>query len=167
MGNIVEELRLGLGKSDIVEIELHLSDSGITKNIDEDILCEPTAGGGCTYDMGDDTYCIQKGEDAALAEIGAVRENTLRDAAERFLDTEVELTGAEVKAVILAAIEPAPVVSVREATLIDATDYIRNRLERIASASWHGDGRDLKRSIQGIFVEYDEALRAIAEGEKT
>ena len=45
-------------------------------------------------------------------------------------------------------------------TLIDATDYLKNRLEYIASASWHGDGRDLKRSIAGIFLEYDEAIKA-------
>lgn len=49
---------------------------------------------------------------------------------------------------------PAPV----EAGLIEAAQWARNRLEIIADESWRGDGRDLKRSIIGVFADFDEAL---------
>ena len=31
-------------------------------------------------------------------------------------------------------------------------------MELIADESWHGDGRDLKRSIVGVFADFDAAL---------
>ena len=36
--------------------------------------------------------------------------------------------------------------------------WARNRLDLIADEAWHGDGRDLKRSIIGVFADFDEAL---------
>ena len=44
--------------------------------------------------------------------------------------------------------------------LIETAQWARNRLERIADDCWHGDGRDLKRSIIGIFADFDAALMA-------
>ena len=51
---------------------------------------------------------------------------------------------------------PAPSPDVQE--LIEAAQWARNRLELIADESWHGDGRDLKRSIVGVFADFDAAL---------
>ena len=42
--------------------------------------------------------------------------------------------------------------------LVETAQWARNRLEIIADESWHGDGRDLKRSIIGIFADFDKAL---------
>ena len=50
--------------------------------------------------------------------------------------------------------------------LVLATDYLRNRLEMIASEAWNIDGRDLKRNLQGMFAEYDDAKVAIAAKDK-
>jgi hypothetical protein len=36
--------------------------------------------------------------------------------------------------------------------------WARNTLELMADEAWHGDGRDLKRSLVGMFKEFDEAL---------
>jgi hypothetical protein len=44
--------------------------------------------------------------------------------------------------------------------LVEAAQWARNRLELIADQSWHGDGRDLKRSIIGVFADFDKALLA-------
>lgn len=44
--------------------------------------------------------------------------------------------------------------------LVETAQWARNRLEIIADKSWHGDGRDLKRSIIGIFADFDAALAA-------
>ena len=43
--------------------------------------------------------------------------------------------------------------------LVDASQWARNRLEKIADDSWHGDGRDLKRSLVGVFADFDDALK--------
>lgn len=45
--------------------------------------------------------------------------------------------------------------------LIEATVWAKNRLEMIADESWHGDARDFKRSLVGIFTEFDAALSNI------
>jgi len=45
--------------------------------------------------------------------------------------------------------------------LVDGIHAIRMRLELIADEAWHGDGRDLKRSIVGVFADYDAALAVI------
>ena len=50
------------------------------------------------------------------------------------------------------------VPEVRE--LVEAAQWARNRLEIIADESWRGDGRDLKRSIIGVFADFDAALLA-------
>ena len=50
------------------------------------------------------------------------------------------------------------------AALIEGIEMARRRLETIASDAWHGDARDFKRAIVGVFSEFDAALRAIAEG---
>ena len=42
--------------------------------------------------------------------------------------------------------------------LVETAQWARNRLEIIADESWHGDGRDLKRLIIGIFADFDKAL---------
>ena len=39
--------------------------------------------------------------------------------------------------------------------------WVRNSLERIADGSWwQFDGRDFKRSLIGVFADFDEALAA-------
>jgi len=43
-------------------------------------------------------------------------------------------------------------------TLVETAQWARNRLDIIADESWYGDGRDLKRSIIGIFADFDKAL---------
>jgi hypothetical protein len=48
----------------------------------------------------------------------------------------------------------------RVTALMEAAQWARNRLELIADESWHGDGRDLKRSIIGVFADFDAALLA-------
>jgi hypothetical protein len=45
--------------------------------------------------------------------------------------------------------------------LVETAQWARNRLETIADESWYGDGRDLKRSIIGVFADFDEALAAL------
>ena len=60
-----------------------------------------------------------------------------------------------------AALTPAPQPSETVAEVIEATNIARNRLEMIADAAWQGDGRDLKRSIAGVFSDFDAALRAL------
>lgn len=47
------------------------------------------------------------------------------------------------------------------ARLVEAAQWARNLLNIIADESWHGDGRDLKRSIVGIFADFDEALMGV------
>ena len=47
------------------------------------------------------------------------------------------------------------------ARLVEAAQFTRNRLEIIASDAWNGDARDFKRSLMGIFSEFDEALAAM------
>ncbi|REF70370.1 hypothetical protein [Paracoccus versutus] len=47
------------------------------------------------------------------------------------------------------------------AAVIEAANMARNRLEMIADAAWRGDGRDLKRSVAGVFSDFDAALRAL------
>jgi hypothetical protein len=42
--------------------------------------------------------------------------------------------------------------------VMEAADFARNRLEMLADDTWNGDARDLKRSLAGIFTEYDAAL---------
>jgi hypothetical protein len=42
--------------------------------------------------------------------------------------------------------------------LIETAQWARNRLEQIADDAWHGDGRDLKRSVEGVFLDFDAAL---------
>lgn len=42
--------------------------------------------------------------------------------------------------------------------VVDTAQWARNRLERIADDSWHGDGRDFKRSLDGVFLDFDSAL---------
>ena len=44
------------------------------------------------------------------------------------------------------------------AGVVEAAQWARNRLERIADDSWHGDGRDFKRSLDGVFLDFDAAL---------
>lgn len=51
---------------------------------------------------------------------------------------------------------PAPAPDV--AALVEAAQWARNRLESIADAAWHGDGRDLKRALVGVFADFDDAL---------
>ncbi len=47
------------------------------------------------------------------------------------------------------------------AALVEAAQWARNRLDIIADESWHGDGRDLKRSVIGVFADFDDALAAV------
>ena len=42
--------------------------------------------------------------------------------------------------------------------LVETAQWARNRLNIIADESWHGDGRDLKRSIIGVFADFDASL---------
>ena len=57
--------------------------------------------------------------------------------------------------------DPAVLAALPEVqALIETAQWARNRLERIADDCWHGDGRDLKRSIIGIFADFDAALLA-------
>lgn len=60
----------------------------------------------------------------------------------------------------------------REKALRDENDrlraamgFARNRLEMIASDSWNGDARDFKRSLVGVFLEFDEIRAALAHKE--
>lgn len=55
-------------------------------------------------------------------------------------------------------VHPSPASSPAVQELIEAAQWARNRLELIADQSWHGDGRDLKRSIVGVFADFDAAL---------
>lgn len=42
--------------------------------------------------------------------------------------------------------------------LVETAQWARNRLEAIADESWNGDARDFKRSLIGVFADFDEAL---------
>ena len=71
---------------------------------------------------------------------------------------------------IMAALDVQP-ITVQDAArvpeiaaLIEGIEMARRRLETIASDAWHGDARDFKRGIVGVFCEFDAGLRAIAEG---
>ena len=44
------------------------------------------------------------------------------------------------------------------ARLVEAAQWARNRLEAIADDAWRGDARDFKRSLVGVFADFDEAL---------
>ena len=44
------------------------------------------------------------------------------------------------------------------ARLVEAARWARNRLETIADDCWHGDARDFKRSLVGVFADFDEAM---------
>lgn len=46
----------------------------------------------------------------------------------------------------------------RVTALVKAAQWARNRLEAIADESWKGDARDFKRSLIGVFADFDEAL---------
>src|SRR5690606_16390939 len=48
----------------------------------------------------------------------------------------------------------------RETRLVEALTFARNRLEMMCDDAWHGDARDFKRSLQGVFAEWDAALAA-------
>jgi hypothetical protein len=43
--------------------------------------------------------------------------------------------------------------------VVEVAQWARNSLERIADDSWYGDARDFKRSLEGIFLDFDEALK--------
>lgn len=68
----------------------------------------------------------------------------------------------------LAASQPAPdchqpdLVTAEAAQpvarLVEAAQWARNRLEKIADDCWHGDARDFKRALIGVFADFDEAL---------
>ncbi|WP_372570409.1 hypothetical protein [Ruegeria jejuensis] len=45
--------------------------------------------------------------------------------------------------------------------LIETAQWARNRLEAIADKSWHGDARDFKRALIGVFADFDEALKDV------
>lgn len=47
--------------------------------------------------------------------------------------------------------------------VMEAADFARNRLEMLADDTWNGDARDLKRSLAGIFAEYDAALALLTK----
>ncbi len=44
------------------------------------------------------------------------------------------------------------------ARLVEAVQFARNRLEVIASDAWNGNARDFKRSLIGVFAEFNEAI---------
>ena len=50
---------------------------------------------------------------------------------------------------------PAPDAVAR---LVEAVQFARNRLEVIASDAWNGNARDFKRSLIGVFAEFNEAI---------
>ena len=54
----------------------------------------------------------------------------------------------------LATSQPAQPV----ARMIETAQWARNRLEKIADDCWHGDARDFKRALIGVFADFDEAL---------
>ncbi|GLT07970.1 hypothetical protein ACFQFQ_14495 [Sulfitobacter porphyrae] len=58
------------------------------------------------------------------------------------------------------AIAAMPAPDAQAMTVVEAAQWARNRLERIADDSWHGDERDLKRSLIGVFADFDAALSA-------
>lgn len=55
---------------------------------------------------------------------------------------------------------PPQIVSQEVLELIETAQWARNRMENIADAAWHGDGRDFKRSLVGVFADFDAALAA-------
>ena len=59
---------------------------------------------------------------------------------------------------VLVRMAPAPDAVAR---LVEAAQFARNRLEVIASDAWNGDARDFKRSLTGVFAEFNEAIAAM------
>jgi hypothetical protein len=56
----------------------------------------------------------------------------------------------------------------RVRALVETAQWARNRLEAIADESWRGDARDFKRSLVGVFADFDAALAALpAQGGET
>lgn len=45
--------------------------------------------------------------------------------------------------------------------LILSIQWARNRLETIADESWRGDARDFKRSLVGVFADFDDIIEKI------
>ena len=73
-----------------------------------------------------------------------------------YLDEPHEIYTVEyVRADLMAALQAE---NERLRAVAEAAQWARNRLERIADDAWHGDGRDLKRSLVGVFADFDEAL---------
>lgn len=68
------------------------------------------------------------------------------------LDVDREYKRAET-----AEAQVARLTAERDGLAVGA-QWARNRLNLIADEAWHGDGRDLKRSIIGVFADFDEAL---------
>jgi len=72
--------------------------------------------------------------------------------------------GDSLEALIITGMEAADRIAALEAkvaaadALVETAQWARNRLEIIADESWYGDGRDLKRSIIGVFADFDAAL---------
>lgn len=64
-----------------------------------------------------------------------------------------DLIGQEVDAALAM---PAPDNAVSR--LVEAAQWARNRLEVIADDTWHGDARDFKRALIGVFADFDDAL---------
>jgi hypothetical protein len=71
---------------------------------------------------------------------------------------------ADYEARIYAALTPASdgrAEGLREADvarLVETAQWARNRLEAIADEAWHGDARDFKRALIGVFADFDESL---------
>ncbi len=57
------------------------------------------------------------------------------------------------------AAQTTPPAPASIADLIETAQWARNRLDRIADDCWHGDARDFKRSLIGVFADFDRALR--------
>ena len=90
---------------------------------------------------------------------------TMNQAADKIEELEKELERQigfknDYRAAFEGACDQKEELKERVSALMDATDYAKNRLEHMATDSWYGDGRDLKRNIHGVFREYDEALKA-------
>ncbi|MBM1556703.1 hypothetical protein JQV19_08585 [Sulfitobacter mediterraneus] len=67
-----------------------------------------------------------------------------------------------IAAQLRAITTPDPVAEAAKVErLIETTQWVRNRLEKIADDAWHGDGRDLKRNLVGVFADFDQALAAL------
>jgi hypothetical protein len=90
------------------------------------------------------------GDLAMIAALTAERDAAIARAEAEEEEKEGWIDRAEAAEARLAAI----------VALVETAQWARNRLEIIADQSWHGDGRDLKRSIIGIFADLDAALLA-------